>query len=239
MRNLLLLFCIFPLILMSCGKKSYDATKRGKIVAKGDYQKYENEVVGTYRKSFSFRLPDVNYPEDTIVFINRSKNVERYFENKKYLYIEASSNLFKMLEKRIVDLPKEEKNEVESTVVSKPNTIIYTPTPKKAPSVVRVPMEIKGFRVQIYTGLQRTEAQEMQKRFSAAFPTVGRYMMYIEPNFRIRVGDFATKADADDFCRTLKRIPDFSGAFVIRDIVKNPLIEEMKNNPDYVPSTGN
>lgn len=60
-----------------------------------------------------------------------------------------------------------------------------------------------GFRVQIFSGLGRDKAFEEQTRFKSLFPGVTSYVSYTQPNYRIRVGDFRTKLEAQKFVNEL------------------------------------
>lgn len=61
-----------------------------------------------------------------------------------------------------------------------------------------------GFRVQIFSGLGRDEAYSEQSKFKSLFPGVGSYVSYTQPNYRVRVGDFRTKLEAQKFVNDLK-----------------------------------
>ncbi|MCF8295762.1 MAG: hypothetical protein K9I34_06825 [Bacteroidales bacterium] len=57
---------------------------------------------------------------------------------------------------------------------------------------------ISGYRIQIYSGSgsnARSEALKIQAAFIRAFPDIESTLMYIEPSFRLRVGNFRTKAE--------------------------------------------
>lgn len=62
-----------------------------------------------------------------------------------------------------------------------------------------------GFRVQIFSGLGRDDAYNEQTKFRSLFPGVASYMSYTQPNYRVRVGDFRTKLEAQKFSNELKR----------------------------------
>src|ERR1043165_3838804 len=49
----------------------------------------------------------------------------------------------------------------------------------------------RGFRVQIYNGNDRKRATELKVDFMRKYPSVRTYMTYIQPQFRVKVGDFA------------------------------------------------
>ena len=64
---------------------------------------------------------------------------------------------------------------------------------------------ILGFRVQIFSGLGRDEAYAEQTRFKSLHPNITSYVSYTQPNYRVRVGDFRTKLEAQKFMNELKK----------------------------------
>ncbi|MFI5160016.1 MAG: SPOR domain-containing protein [Sphingobacteriales bacterium] len=79
---------------------------------------------------------------------------------------------------------------------------------------------ITGFRVQIFTGTNRKDAYSAQEKFQEEFPDIRTYIIYSDPNFKVRVGDFRTKADAEKLEADLKKW--FDGMFIIQDKVNPP-----------------
>lgn len=77
-----------------------------------------------------------------------------------------------------------------------------------------------GYRVQIYFGPQRIKATEVKTDFLHIYPNVGAYLVYHQPNFKIRVGDFKTRLEAMKFLKELQ--PLYSTAFLVKDDVKLP-----------------
>jgi len=77
-----------------------------------------------------------------------------------------------------------------------------------------------GYRVQIYFGPQRIKANEIKSDFLNIYPNVGAYLIYHQPNFKIRVGDFKTRLEAMKFLKELQ--PLYSTAFLVKDDVKLP-----------------
>lgn len=76
----------------------------------------------------------------------------------------------------------------------------------------------RGFRVQIYNGNNRAEAQARKVDFIRRFPSVRSYLSYIAPTYRVKVGDFKTRAEA---FKLYNQINDFySPCMVVPDIVE-------------------
>jgi hypothetical protein len=63
-----------------------------------------------------------------------------------------------------------------------------------------------GFRVQIYSGGDRLKATQIKVDFMRRFPGVRTYMSYIQPQFRVKVGDYRSRAEAAVMYRSLNNI---------------------------------
>lgn len=81
-------------------------------------------------------------------------------------------------------------------------------------------MSMPGYRVQIYFGNDRTKAQELRSEFLQLFPSVPAYLVYHQPNFKVRVGDFRTRLEAIGFLNKISG--SYQSAFIVPDDVKLP-----------------
>ncbi len=54
----------------------------------------------------------------------------------------------------------------------------------------------QGYRVQIYSGSSSGEANRARDRSYALFPDITPHIVYIQPNFRVKVGDFLDRLEA-------------------------------------------
>lgn len=79
-----------------------------------------------------------------------------------------------------------------------------------------------GYRVQIHFGSQRTDANEIRADFHKLFPNIPAYIIYQQPNFKIRVGDFKTRLEAMKLLNDLQTL--YSTAFIVRDDVRLPAL---------------
>ena len=75
-----------------------------------------------------------------------------------------------------------------------------------------------GYRVQIYFGQNRTKATEVKTDFLQLFPKTGAYLVYQQPNFKIRVGDFKDRLEALKFLKEIQSL--YAAAFIVKDEVK-------------------
>ena len=66
---------------------------------------------------------------------------------------------------------------------------------------------VPGYRVQIAAlsgPNSRNQAFELKARFKETYPDVEVYIIFSEPNFRIKVGDFTSKLEAYVFMQKIK-----------------------------------
>ncbi|MFD0763484.1 SPOR domain-containing protein [Mucilaginibacter lutimaris] len=77
-----------------------------------------------------------------------------------------------------------------------------------------------GYRVQIYSGSNRSSAFNAQAKFNKEFPEMRTYIVYREPNFKVRAGDFRTRIEAERMKEQLK--PWFPVMFIISEKINPP-----------------
>lgn len=66
---------------------------------------------------------------------------------------------------------------------------------------------VPGYRIQIASlsgPNSRNQAFELKSQFKESYPDVEVYVVFSEPNFRIKVGDFTSKLDAYVFMQKIK-----------------------------------
>lgn len=79
---------------------------------------------------------------------------------------------------------------------------------------------IAGYRVQLFFGSNRTKAYDIRSDFLRIYSQTGAYVIYQQPNFKVRVGDFRTRLEAMKFLKEVQ--PLFETAFIVKDEVKLP-----------------
>lgn len=62
-----------------------------------------------------------------------------------------------------------------------------------------------GFRIQIYSGPNRNEAYAAQSRFQQQYSDISTYVSYTQPNYRVKVGDFRSRSEAQAFMREVRK----------------------------------
>lgn len=77
-----------------------------------------------------------------------------------------------------------------------------------------------GFRVQIYFGSSRQAAYDAQNKFLGEYPETPAYISYTEPNFRVQVGDYRSRLEAQKMESQLKDM--FPSMFIIPTKINPP-----------------
>ncbi len=72
----------------------------------------------------------------------------------------------------------------------------------------------KGYRIQVLNTTDRNQALAAKSKLLSLFPEHKTYLMYQAPYFKIRIGNFVEKNEADDLKKELTRMFP-AGVFVI------------------------
>lgn len=62
-----------------------------------------------------------------------------------------------------------------------------------------------GYRVQIYVGNERATADALKLQLYQQFPELSAYISYQQPTYRLKVGDFMRKMDAERYFGKLRQ----------------------------------
>lgn len=211
------ILCLFLTFLFFCtGIDSFGQTKlsskRPPVVKnnqKGAYQKYEPENLTPFRKHTQFNKPilieEKEVPFNPADTINRYRKVEKYFVSGNKNFIDVNPSLYTLSSKH--NVPQEQ------VVTTDTQTHYVAP-------VIKYPTKVRGYRIQLFNGQERDQANRLKNQFASNFPNIPRYLVFVEPTYRVRVGDFYTRGDAESFLKEVKRIASFADAIIIRDIVE-------------------
>ena len=85
---------------------------------------------------------------------------------------------------------------------------------------------IEGWRVEIFfTTNDKQGALDKKVEFLSKYPDSDVYVLFMSPNFRVRVGDFRTKSEAWKFLKKIEK--DYAAAFVVKGTINFPLAMSM------------
>lgn len=80
-----------------------------------------------------------------------------------------------------------------------------------------------GYRVQIFYGSNRNEAFNEQSKFRTLYPKILSYITYREPNYRLKVGDFRTRQEAQAFLNELRA--NYPTLFIFKEKINAPMLD--------------
>jgi hypothetical protein len=84
---------------------------------------------------------------------------------------------------------------------------------------------IPGYRIQIFfdSGLNSSDrARQARDNFVALYPDIMAYISWKAPNYRVRVGDFKTRLEAEKALQLI--IIDYPNAWVTKDEINFPIM---------------
>jgi hypothetical protein len=85
---------------------------------------------------------------------------------------------------------------------------------------------IDGYRIQIFFDSgnnSKTKAQSIYEGFKEKYPDVKAYLSFKSPNYKVRVGDYRTRLDAQRFLNEI--IIEYPNAWIIADLINLPKVE--------------
>ena len=89
-----------------------------------------------------------------------------------------------------------------------------------------------GFRIRIFIDSKRDAREaslKMLQKFNQSYPKVPAYRTYAAPNFKVSVGNFRNRVEAEAFLKLIAG--EFTEAFIVRERFKYPSI----GSPDTSP----
>jgi hypothetical protein len=91
---------------------------------------------------------------------------------------------------------------------------------------IRINQSLKtfeGFRIQLFSDSgnnSKNRAQALQEELMQNFPGIGVYLSFKSPNYRIRLGNFRSRLDAQRFLNDIA--VEYPNAFIVNDMINLP-----------------
>lgn len=63
-----------------------------------------------------------------------------------------------------------------------------------------------GFRIQVYVGTQRQEVDATKALIAQNFPELNPYLSYNQPTYKLKIGDFMRRIDAERYYTSVKQL---------------------------------
>ena len=80
-----------------------------------------------------------------------------------------------------------------------------------------------GYRVQLFFGTERQKGTDIRSGFLKKHAEISAYLIYQQPNYKVRVGDFRTRLEAYKLFQQLN--VEYPSAFVVKDEIALPPLE--------------
>jgi hypothetical protein len=93
----------------------------------------------------------------------------------------------------------------------------------------KCPDIVTGYRIQVFSSSgagSSQRAREERAKFLTFYPEVPAYNDYDAPNFRVRVGNFRTKLEAEKLKKQIGQ--EFPGCFIVPDYIETELTKTCK-----------
>ena len=86
-----------------------------------------------------------------------------------------------------------------------------------------------GYRVQFFISSNRNEIYAKQAAFNELYPDLRTYIIYQEPNYKLKAGDFRTRLEAQKLMRDIR--PQFPTLFLVSEKINLPKLDptDVKN----------
>lgn len=85
-----------------------------------------------------------------------------------------------------------------------------------------------GFRIQVISSPDRNKVFAAKTRIYQQFPELKPYLLYLAPNYKLRVGNFKTQEEAEDYEKQLSALFP-TGLYIIRDVIEVKLSDVLPN----------
>lgn len=79
---------------------------------------------------------------------------------------------------------------------------------------------MEGFRIQLFSGIERNNANTLRQKFRAEYPDEPVYLVYQQPYFKLRVGDFRNMIEAQQMYLKLQKT--YGQILVVPDRINLP-----------------
>lgn len=88
-------------------------------------------------------------------------------------------------------------------------------------------VKVKGFKIQVFSGnnqsKSKNEAFSKKAQVENAFPEMETVVTFNSPFWRLRVGNFQTREEAEEVLKEMKRkFPSFREMYIVSDTIKRP-----------------
>jgi hypothetical protein len=115
-------------------------------------------------------------------------------------------------------------SKASDTIIVKKDTRLDILTAKqivinKRSSMLTSTGQYKGYRIQIVSTTNREQAFKIKSDLMSKFPEEKTYVMFQSPSFKVRIGNFLKKEEAQKLRKSLNKMFP-SGVFIVEDTIE-------------------
>jgi hypothetical protein len=86
----------------------------------------------------------------------------------------------------------------------------------------------RGYRILIYSGTDRAKSSAVKTDFMRKYPGTRIYTGYAQPQYRVKVGDFTSRAEANELYNKLNKV--YSPCMIVPDIIELNTFKKNETN---------
>lgn len=83
--------------------------------------------------------------------------------------------------------------------------------------------QITGYRIQLFFDTEKNKVDDARTKFISLFPKVETYIIYMAPNYFLKVGNFRTHLEAEKVKITIDK--DFPTNYIVKELINLPRID--------------
>jgi hypothetical protein len=83
--------------------------------------------------------------------------------------------------------------------------------------------QITGYRIQLFFDTEKNKVDDARTKFISLFPKVETYIIYMAPNYLLKVGNFRTHLEAEKVKITIDK--DFPTNYIVKELINLPRID--------------
>ena len=87
--------------------------------------------------------------------------------------------------------------------------------------------KMKGYRVQIYSGNNHLKANKLKAEFMMSYPNDKVYLIYQQPNFKVRIGNYRNQLEALKMYNILQKDQNFRSVLLVPDQIDLPELKKL------------
>jgi hypothetical protein len=78
---------------------------------------------------------------------------------------------------------------------------------------------VQGYRIQVVSSSDRNKVFSAKAKIYQEYPELKPYILYIPPNYKLRVGNFKTPEEAKPYLDKVSRLYP-TGVYIVRDVIE-------------------